>query len=140
MEKKLMTEKTLSGSCLCGLIQYEVEGTPLRFVHCHCSRCRKATGTGHATNLILKPGIVDWKKSEREINHYKVPNAERFSTTFCKVCGGPLPRQLEGRVIIPAGSLDTVPEIKPQGRIFWGSRTEWSCTAGALPTFEEYPS
>ena len=134
-----MTEKVFSGNCLCGLVQYEVTGTPLRFVHCHCSRCRKATGTGHATNLILKPGIVDWKESEGGVNRYKLPNAKRFATTFCKICGGPLPREhLEDMVVIPAGSLDTLPAIELQGRIFWDSRIGWSCTAGNLPTFTEY--
>ena len=53
-----MTQTTLSGSCLCGAVRYEATGEPKRFVHCHCSRCRKATGTGHASNLFLQPGAL----------------------------------------------------------------------------------
>ncbi len=46
-----MTTTTLRGSCLCGAVHYEAVGEVRRFLHCHCSRCRKATGTGHASNL-----------------------------------------------------------------------------------------
>ena len=135
-----MTEMTLKGSCLCGAVQYEVTGEPLRFLHCHCERCRKASGTGHATNLILKTGAFEWKSGEDRIVRYKVPEAKRFGTVFCSTCGGPLPRVGSEMVVIPAGSLDTVPEIAPEGRIFWESRVEWSCSAGDLPAYAEYPT
>src|SRR6202034_265236 len=47
----VMAESTVKGSCLCGAVKYEVTGEPKRFYHCHCSRCRKVTGTGHASNM-----------------------------------------------------------------------------------------
>jgi hypothetical protein len=42
-------------------------------------------------------------------------------------------------VVIPAGSLDSAPPLAPQARIFWDSRADWSCAAGDLPVFAEYP-
>jgi len=135
-----MTEEIFSGSCLCGAVTYRVSGTPLRFLHCHCKRCRKATGTGHATNLILKSSGVDWQGNEGKLSRFKVPDAQRFATTFCSTCGGPLPREGAEMVVIPAGSLDTLPAMAPQGRIFWDSRLEWSCDSGDLPVFAEYPT
>ena len=135
-----MSELTLKGSCLCGSVQYELAGTPLRFLHCHCKRCRKASGTGHATNLILKSEGVDWKSGESNLRRYNVPDAERFATTFCVACGSPLPRVGKGMVVIPAGSLDSMPDMLPEGRIFWDSRVEWSCVSSDLPTFAEYPT
>jgi len=41
-------------------------------------------------------------------------------------------------VVIPAGSLDSDPGIKPEARIFLDSHAEWSCEAGGLPVFPEY--
>jgi hypothetical protein len=133
-----MTQTTLSGSCLCGAVKYEVSGEATRFVHCHCSRCRKATGTGHATNLFLQPGSLRWLSGEERIHAFKVPEARRFTNVFCATCGGRLPRQALDAVIIPAGSLDDAPPIKPQGRIFFGSRASWSCSGDELPVHEEY--
>jgi hypothetical protein len=136
-----MSQTTLTGSCLCGSVQYELSGDANGFYHCHCQRCRKASGTGHATNLMLRPGTVRWVEGEGLLGRYKLPEAERFATCFCRNCGSPLPRvvpELE-LVVIPAGSLDSRPPGEPQARIFWGSRAEWSCAAGDLPVFAEYP-
>lgn len=135
-----MTETTLNGRCLCGAVRYEVNGTPLRFVHCHCERCRRATGTGHASNVLLKPGSVDWQGTESHVQRFKLPEAERFSTAFCTTCGSPLPRVGAELIVVPAGSLDSVPEIEPQGRIFWSSRVSWSCSDDRLPSYAEYPT
>ncbi len=136
-----MTEETLAGSCLCGSIQFTVSGDPQKFYHCHCRRCRKLSGTGHATNLLVKADAVSWNEGKSLLGYYKVPDAELFYSQFCTQCGSPLPRTVPeiGMVVIPAGSLDCSTEIQPQARIFWDSRAEWSCQAGGLPTFPEYP-
>jgi hypothetical protein len=131
----------LRGSCLCGAVNYEVTGEPKRFYHCHCSRCRKATGTGHASNVFLQPGALRWLRGEEHVRAFKVPEAKRFTNQFCASCGGRLPRQPTDTdtVVIPAGSLDDEPPIKPQARIFVGSSTNWSCAGDGIPEFDELP-
>lgn len=137
-----MAEITLKGSCLCGGVAYEVHGELSRFYHCHCGRCRKATGTGHASNMLLKSARAEWLKGEELLTSYKVPEAERYRTCFCSLCGSPMPRVVPalGIVVVPAGSLDNDTGIKPQARIFWDSRADWTCASGDLPTFPEYPA
>jgi hypothetical protein len=43
----------LSGSCHCGAVRFSLESTsPVPFMHCHCSICRKTAGSGgYAINL-----------------------------------------------------------------------------------------
>ncbi len=137
-----MTSSTFRGSCLCGSVQYEISGEPARFYHCHCQRCRKATGTGHATNMFLQPASLKWLKGGEMVRLYKVPEAKRFTNSFCSTCGGRVPRHVPDidAVIVPAGSLDGEPPVRPQARIFWDSRAVWSCSAGDLPTYSEYPT
>ena len=136
-----MTPPTFRGSCLCGSVQYEISGEPQRFYHCHCRRCRKASGTGHASNLLVKADGIKWTRGEELVRTYKVPEAKRFARWFCSVCGGPLPRFTQGTgfVVIPAGSLDSEPPIRPQARIFWDSRADWSCSDDGIPVYPEYP-
>lgn len=136
-----MNTETLTGSCLCGAVRYKATGEIVRFYHCHCSRCRKATGTGHASNMFLK-GTFTWESGEDQVGSYKVPEAERFANCFCRTCGSRVPRFVEqfGVVQIPAGSLDAEPTVAPQARIFTGSRANWSCSAAALPEFVELPT
>jgi hypothetical protein len=137
-----MTQSTFRGSCLCGSVQYEINGDPQRFYHCHCSRCRKASGTGHASNLLVKPGAIKWIKGEEQIRSYKVPEAKRFTNCFCSVCGGRVPRYVKetDSIVIPAGSLDSDPTIRPQARIFWDSGASRSCGGDGLPVHSEYPT
>lgn len=132
---------TVKGSCLCGSVHYEVTGDAQRFYHCHCGRCRKSTGTGHASNILVTPHTsITWTRGETLLGSYKVPEAERFYSCFCKQCGSPMPRVIPeiDAVLIPAGSLDTPSPLPPQARIFWDSRAEWSCSDD-LPVFSEYP-
>lgn len=137
-----MTQVDVPGSCLCGAVAYRISGHFERFYHCHCQRCRKASGTGHASNLLVTPlTSISWLRGEELLSSFKVPEAERFVNCFCTRCGSPMPRvvpQLDG-VLIPAGTLDEEPPLPPQGRIFWESRAKWSCDDG-LPVFAEYPT
>ncbi len=136
-----IAQTSVSGSCLCGTVKYTVSGSTKRFYHCHCQRCRKATGTGHASNLLITPvSAISWLQGEKALSRYKVPQAERFYNCFCQHCGSPMPRAVAelNAVLIPAGSLDTEPPITPQGHIFWDSRAKWSCEDD-LPVFAEYP-
>jgi len=136
-----MDSTTLTGSCLCGAVKYVVTGEPRRFFHCHCSRCRKATGTGHASNMFVQPGTITWVAGEDQIRFFKLPEAKRFANSFCATCGSRLPRQVKDSdsVIIPSGSLDCEAPIKPQARIFSASRTAWSCAGDGLPVYPEAP-
>lgn len=134
-----MTSLRLTGSCLCGGVRYEISGEPARFYHCHCLRCRKATGSGHASNLLVKPGEIRWIQGEELIRSFKVPEARRFRNNFCAECGGRVPRFVPETnfIVIPAGSLDSDPILIPQARIFWDSRASWSCSDD-LPVYAEY--
>jgi hypothetical protein len=136
-----VTQIVLKGGCLCGAVQYEVVGEAKRFYHCHCSRCRKATGTGHASNLFLQPATLKWLGGEEHVRAFKVPEAKRFMNQFCVVCGGRLPRQPAGTdtVVLPAGSLDDEAPIRPQARIFTDSRAIWSCSGDEVLTYPGPP-
>jgi hypothetical protein len=134
-----MSHVTLKGSCLCGTVHYEVSGVPQRFYHCHCSRCRKSSGTGHATNLMMSDAKLVFTSGESLLKQFKVLEAKRFTRQFCSHCGSSVARFVPelNYVVIPAGSLDDNPPIKPQARIFWASRAEWSCDDTPLPRFAE---
>ena len=137
-----MTHVLLTGSCLCGSVQYEINGEAQWFYHCHCQRCRKTTGTGHASNLLVTPeSSLGWKSGEALLRRYKVPEAERFYNCFCSQCGSPMPRVVPelGAVVIPAGTLNEEPPIQPGARIFQDSKVQWSCTGDDLPAYEGYP-
>ena len=131
--------RILHGSCLCGTVTFEVAEPFLSFLHCHCSRCRKASGSSHASNLRAMPTQFRWTSGQELLTRFDLPSARSFATTFCSRCGAPLPHLTRsGReIIVPAGSLDEEPEIRPQGHSYWDSRAVWTCAAEPdLPRFQ----
>jgi len=136
-----MNDQTVHGSCLCGTVTFEISPPFQTMIHCHCSRCRKSTGTGHATNLAVSPEQLHWLSGEGNIARYDLPTAKSFGKWFCNHCGSPVPKLTRSGtvVVIPAGSLDTAPPIAPTDHIYWASRASWGCSSGGLPTHEELP-
>ena len=123
-----MSDQALRGSCLCKAVRYEVSPPFIRFTHCYCSRCRKATGTVRATNIAVSPEQFRLISGEELIHRYDLPEARSFSTAVCTRCNSPVPRPTRNRehIIVPSGSLDDMPPGGPTAHRQWGSRVGWA--------------
>ena len=133
--------KTSRGSCLCQTVKYQFTAPHHVFQNCHCSRCRKFTGSAHASNIIIDPSQFEWLSGEESVGRYEQPDCKHFATSFCKNCGSSLPwLSKSGRaLVIPAGTLDEDPGIRPTQNIFWGSRAAWREEVADLPCHDELP-
>ena len=133
--------KTTRGSCLCQAVTYEFEGPEFVFQYCHCSRCRKTTGSAFSPNIIVDPKNFQWLTGEELLGRFEHPDAKHFATGFCTRCGSNLPwlAQSGRSVIIPAGTLDEDPGIRPSQNIFFASRAPWRESVDALPQHDELP-
>jgi len=129
--------RELCGSCLCGSVRFAVRGPFDRFRLCYCSRCRKATGSAHASNLFADADSFRWMAGEELVTQYKLETARLFSRSFCSRCGSAVPRtgRRDGMIVIPAGTLDDEPEIRPTHRIFCADQAEWSRNVDSVPAF-----
>jgi hypothetical protein len=108
-------------------------------MNCHCTRCRKARGAAHASNLFTES--VRFTRGEDQLVTYKLPEARYFMQVFCRTCGSPMPRVDAGRgfAVVPMGALDDDPGARPEGHIFVGSMAPWYQIADGLPQWEETP-
>ena len=129
----------IAGSCLCGDIAYEIQAPLMRMLHCHCSRCRRARSSAHATNVLCRIDDLRFTRGESNRVTYKVPDARFFSVAFCSTCGGAAPfrSQERGFAIVPAGTFDTDPAMRPTCHIFTGSKANWFDIADDLPQFDQ---
>ena len=118
---------TFRGSCICGEVAFEVEGPFDLFLNCHCSRCRKATGTAHSCEVIVKASALRWLRGEASVVRFDLPQARSFATAFCKTCGSPMPHLTRsGReAIVPAGGFDEPLGAAPDRHAHWSSRADW---------------
>jgi hypothetical protein len=125
----------IGGSCLCGAVRYELTEAPVWAHACHCSRCRKSSGSAYAPNLFVPLGALRWVQGETELRRFRPPEAERFTHVFCARCGSTLPFENpdRGLVGVPMGTLDVDPEYALRAHIFVGSKAPWETIADALP-------
>ena len=133
---------TITGSCLCAGVTFEVDLPFLRAGHCHCTWCRKHSGTFGCTQGRVLRNQFRLTTGADLVECYRPGNGDGASKAFCKTCGSSLfggtwPEGEE--VSIRLGSLNGDPEIKPQWHTFVGSRAPWDEITDDLPQFEAGP-
>jgi len=136
-----MSEK-ITGNCLCGEVKYEVTGDLKGFMMCHCTRCQKASGSAHVANIFTAPDNVKIVAGEAQIKSYKLPDPPAFGKSFCTNCGSVVP-YLNGAgtaMIIPAGTLNEDPGIRPSANIFWLNRADWYDEGVQAQHCDEFPN
>ena len=134
-----MADNAVRGSCLCGDVAYAITGPVNRFLQCHCSRCRKMTGTAYASNLFVDADSFAWVRGESRLSRYDLPAARAFATSFCRACGSHMPYRIRGSrtYVVPAGALDDDPGLTPQRTVYWASRAPWFVHTDTVATNEE---
>jgi hypothetical protein len=119
-------------------VSFEVEGDFDRFFLCHCSRCRKGTGSAHAANLFGGNVKLNWLSGEEKVRVYSVTGT-RHQRAFCTECGSAAPRFHPLGLVVPAGSLDTELRMRPDAHICVASRSDWDDRLEHAPTFDHLP-
>lgn len=114
----------MRGSCLCETVVFEISISPTLYYRCHCSLCRKQTGTGYNLATLIKERDFAWLAGEREIASWRKPTGYR--TDFCVSCGSAVPNRLRDRpyIWLPIGLLDAPVEMQCIGDY---------CTDDAMP-------
>ncbi len=133
----------IRGSCLCGGVVFEIDGEPLWSHYCHCSRCRKSSGSAGAAPLFVPAAALRVTSGADLVTRYALPGTG-YATHFCRVCGSPTPavdwRGNEPFRVVPLGALDDDPRCPPLGHIYVASKAPWHTIEDGLPAFEEMPS
>lgn len=129
-----------SGSCLCGAVRFDLSGAFESFFLCHCSRCRKDTGSAHAANLFSTKASIRWIAGEDKIKTFVLPQT-RHAKSFCAECGSALPTvQMEGKLlVVPAGALDSDLALPPTAHICCADRAPWTDEIAGAPRLDGMP-
>lgn len=136
-----MVNNLATGECLCGTVQFHILGTFESFFLCHCSRCRKGSGSAHSASLFSPTASLTWVSGEEKIKIFRLPGT-RHSKSFCSECGSALPvSQPEvGLLMVPAGSLDSRIDIRPNAHICYSSRANWDNDLASVEKLDGLPS
>ena len=131
----------IGGSCLCGGVRFVVERTVGPFELCHCSRCRKVSGSAFVAGVGVRARDFRLLDVRELIQSYAAPLLDRpplYRTFFCRRCGSPVPNpEPEGELFeLPAGLLDGDPGRTPDRHIFVELRAQWFAISDALPQLD----
>ncbi len=128
------------GSCLCGTVQYRINGPIRSAEYCHCSMCRKAHGAAFSANAEVVAADFQWLRGRDRVAEYASSSQRR--KYFCSKCGSHLLiERLDDRatVVITLGTLDADPGIRPARHVFTDSKASWYSIGDDLPRFHIYP-
>jgi hypothetical protein len=122
---------TVTGSCLCGAVQYTCTGSDRGAVLCHCQNCQKGSGSAFAYNYRFLKAKLTFTKGEDMVKEY-ADKATRTGNTlyrhFCKECGSPIYLRnsaFEGLVVLHTGLMDRTPNGTPSAELFGENRKDW---------------
>ena len=122
----------LTGRCYCGAVTFQTSHPPLSVVYCHCTDCRRWTGSpvsvfagfdaqavsaepGFGTQISINPGVDRW---------------------HCPTCGARIAARydyLPGQIYIPVGIFDQPSKLAPTIHAHVQNAVAWLPLDDGLP-------
>jgi hypothetical protein len=136
-ESAMGEPRVLSGSCQCRAVAYDVEDTFRYAANCHCSDCRRATGSAfkpfagiEREKISLTRGAGDVMIFGDGVDH----------DVHCGKCGSLLYSVVRDGAFahVTLGTLVDDPSIRPTMHIFVGSKAPWYTITDDLPQHDEH--
>lgn len=128
----------LSGECLCGIVRFSVEDAFRYALNCHCSQCRRSTGTAFKSFAgIERAKFVVESGADRLL----VFGDSNCHDARCGTCGSFLYSMVrDGEFVhVNLGALRDAPSLWPTAHIFVGSKAPWHEITDDLPQHDELP-
>ena len=131
-----------TGGCLCGAVRYTATEQPQLGAHCQCVDCRKSSGTGHGSHLVMDKSDV--ALTGDPIRYDKpADSGNMISRFFCGTCGGPVYSLNSGMpdlLFLRASSLDNPEVFTPNLVVYTDRAPSWDVMDPKLPSFPEMPT
>ncbi len=129
--------RLLAGTCYCGVVRYEVADDFVYAMNCHCSNCRRTTGSA------FKPFAGIQRDKLRVVageDARMIFGDEAALDAHCSRCGSLLYSLVrDGQwVHVAMGTLVDAPAIRPRAHIFVGSKAPWYEITDNLPQYQEH--
>ena len=124
----------ITGRCLCGAVRFAIRGQLGPVIYCHCSQCRRASGSAFAANAPVRARYLEFESGRDVLREYE-SSPGKFRA-FCSRCGSPIYSRLASdpeSFRIRLGTLDGDPGRRPLSHFWVGSKAVWHEITDALP-------
>lgn len=129
----------VTGGCLCGTVRFEIDGAVGPITCCHCSKCRRASGSSFTAAASVAAESFRVVAGADHVSEYE--SSPQYRRTFCSSCGS----QLWGRrdqlptIFVRAGGLDADPGSRVAAHFMMDSKASWLEGDDAVEEFAELP-
>ena len=129
----------MQGQCLCGAVRFELGGELPNLYQCHCSLCRKVTGSSANAAFRVAREQLTWTAGQQSVSEYRTDSG--FKSHFCSRCGSPLPNLTAQDTAwwVPVGLLEDSAELQVGAHLFVGSRASWDVLPESGLHFDAMP-
>jgi ribosomal protein S18 acetylase RimI-like enzyme len=133
-------QQILKGQCLCGKVAFELTSNDLKLYQCHCSLCRRVSGSSSNSATLVSASDFNWLQGTDDISYFKTDSG--FRSDFCKSCGSPVPNSIDDGdgYWIPVGLMDTDNNISVIAHVYTDSKSAWHMIGGDAPRYSSMPS
>jgi hypothetical protein len=125
------------GRCLCGGIEFQIEGELAPIQICYCKQCQRAQGAPLATNIPVAANVFKLIKGEELLRSFESSPGKQRS--FCSRCGSPVYSRrdsLPDTVRVRAGLLEGPLAARLLAHFHVASKPEWWSINDRLPQFD----
>ncbi len=131
----------ISGKCLCGSISYQGEAEPVFMGNCHCTECRKSSGSGHMALMAVPEASIEvvGTASSYEL---KTDSGAAVTHNFCPNCGSQMFNKnsnMPGVTVLVASTLDDPEIYKPATTVYASRALSWDRPDPNTEKFDEMP-
>lgn len=129
------------GSCLCRGVRFTMDVAPGPFGYCHCTSCRKASGSAHAANAPVDRQHFHLQSGSELVTEFE-SSPGKFRA-FCSRCGSPLYAYLAATrdvLRVRLGALDTPFHEHPRAHTWVSDKAPWEPIDDGLPQFATWAS
>jgi hypothetical protein len=131
----------MTAECLCGGVRIEISGKLGPVVYCHCSRCRKASGTAFGANADVRRKYWTLASGEDLLREFE--SSPGVFRAFCGRCGSPIYSRRAANpdtVRVRLGILNDDPARRSLAHFWVGSKAPWFEITDDLPQLAQGPT
>jgi hypothetical protein len=127
--------RLLAGRCYCGAVEYVVADAFRYAANCHCSNCRRTTGSAFKPFAGIEREKLRVVKGADALSIFGDRHA---NDTHCRTCGSLLFSVVrDGAFVhVAMGTLVEAPSIRPTHHIFVAFKAPWFTITDGLPQYE----
>jgi hypothetical protein len=140
MKTVSMNKKMIQGECSCRAIQFEMPDDFKYAFYCHCSLCRKRSGSAFASIGGIESEKINVTLGEALV--FKDGETTDGYRAVCSKCNAHLFSVLmdQKRAHVNLGALKDEPSRKPDHHIYVASKASWYEIQDSLPQYAELPT